>query len=152
MGAPSGGGGSSSTVNQTKSWAEYVPPETYEAYKQLMPKLGAKYDVGLTPEEKQYYTGQTMADTASQFSSAGKTLNENLTRTGVKGGAAAEAYGDLARSKAMAGSTGLASISGLDLQKKSENTSNIMKAISLPGSPIQTGSTTTYSPSKGGGS
>lgn len=156
-GSSGSGGGSttSNTYNQTKSWAEYVPPETYAAYKKVMPKLGAKYDVGLTPEEKSYYSGQAIGDVDKQFAGASKSLNDQLARSGISGrsGAALEAFNDLNRSRAVAGASAYGGMTGLDLQKKNENLQNIMKGISLPGSPIQVGSTTQtqYSPARGGG-
>lgn len=156
-GGSSGGGGTTTTntSNQSLPWSGYVPPETYAAYREMMPKLMGKYDTGLTPMEKSAYTGQVMSDTTKQFAGAGKSLNENLARSGVgaKSGAAIEANADLARSKAMAGSQGLAGITGMDLQQKNTNLNNIMKGISLPGSPVQVGSTsaTNYAPNKGSG-
>jgi len=157
-GGSSGGGGTTTTTtkNETLPWASYVPPETYGAYKELMPKLGQKYDVGLSPEERTFYTGRAMTDIGKQYGSASKGLTESLARSGVgpTSGAAVESLSDLARNRAASGAEALGNISGMDLQKKSENLANIMKAISIPGSPIQIGSTsnTQYSPANTGGS
>ena len=157
-GSPSGGGGTTTTntTNQMKSWAEYVPPETYGAYQKLMPTLQSKMDVGLTPQEKSYYTGQGMSDVARSTGAAQKSLAGNLARSGARGPAVNEAYSDLARSKVMANAGVTSGVQGLDVQQKGANTDRLLKAIALPSAPITTGTTgvTQYSPAKvaGGGS
>ena len=148
MSTPSGG--SSSTQNQQMPWSQYVPPETYATYKAVLPKVAAKSDVGLTPEEKAYYTGQGITDVGASYSGAKKDLGEALARSGARGGAATEAYSDLARSKVLGTAGFQSSLTGIDIQKKGENTDRLLKTIALPGAPITTGSTTTYSPQKGG--
>ncbi len=141
-----GGGGTTNTQAQMMPWAKYVPPETYAAYRGVMPQVMAKYGQGLSPQERQQYSGQILSDTAKQFSGAETGLMENLARSGVKGGAATEAYSDLARGKAIAGAGGLSQMVGMDIQRKDINLDNIQKFIGLPSAPIQVGSTSTSTP------
>ena len=157
MSTPSGGGGggttSTTTNNQTLPWSGYVPPETYKAYQETIPKLEAKGDVGLTPEEKAYYTGQGLTDVNTTYQGAKTNLGENLARSGARGGAVTEAYGNLERSNVMGKSSMLSNLQGMDLSQKSANTDRLLKAIALPGSPVTTGTSgiTSYNPSKSGG-
>ena len=159
-GSGSGGGTTTTnntTTNQTLPWAGYVPPETYAAYKNVLPQIEARATTGLTPEEKAYYTGQGLTDVNQATAGASKALTDNLARSGVKGGAAAEAYSDLARSS-VTGKAGMVSqLQGMDITQKNANVDRLLKAIALPGSPITTGTTNTgvtnYNPSgsSGGG-
>ena len=148
----SGGGGTTTntTTNQQLPWSGYVPPETYKAYQGIMPQLEAKSGVGLTPQEKSFYTGQGMSDVAKASGSADKALAGNLARSGARGGAVTEAYSDAARSKVLANQGVTSNVQGLDVQQKGANMDRLMKAIALPGSPITTGTSgvTQYSPTK----
>lgn len=141
----SGGGGTSTSTAQMMPWEKYVPKETYGAYKWMLPKVKSAYDQGLTPREERFYRGQILSDTASKFAGAEKELNEGLTRSGVQGGARAESISDLMRGKAIAGATGLAGLTGKDIEEKRASRDELRKLIGLPSSPVQTGSTTTTS-------
>ena len=155
----SGASGTTTTNNTTKNemlpWSGYVPPETYAAYQKLMPQLEAKSGIGLTPQEKSYYTGQGMAKVAQGQSGARKSLAGNLARSGARGPATTEAYGDLARSGVMANAGVVSNVQGMDISSKQQNMANLMKGISIPGSPINVGGTTTgttnYAPQSSGG-
>ena len=140
-----GDSGSSTTQATMMPWSKYVPPETYAAYKSLLPQLSAKYDVGLTPQEQAYYRGQGLNTINSSYTGAAQDLTGNLARSGVKGGAAAEAFSNLGRSKVQSGAQLGANIMGEDIKMKQQNTANLMKGIAIPGSPVQSGSTTTQS-------
>jgi hypothetical protein len=145
MGGSSGGGGgqygyTGSDVNQKMlPWSGQVPPETYKAYQELLPKLKAKSDIGLTPEEKDYFTGQGLTDINAGFAGAGKTLGENLARSGARGGAVTEAFGNLGRSKVLGTAKMRSDLTGLDIAQKGTNFDRLMRAIALPNAPISVG-------------
>ena len=147
----SDGGGSSTTTNTMMPWAQYVPPEAYAAYKKLLPDLQAKQDMGLTPDEKAYYTGQGLTNLNASYTGASKDLSDNLARSGIGGGARAEAFSNLGRSRVIGGATMGSDLIGKDIAQKGVNTANVMKAVGIPGQPAVTGSTTTGK-SGGGGS
>lgn len=155
----SGGGGTTTTNNTTKNemlpWASYVPGETSEAYRKLIPQLEAKANYGLTPQMKAYYTGQGMKEINATQEAAQKSLAGNLARSGARGGAVTETYGDLARSKVLANAGLVSNIEGMDINQQGVNTDRLMKAIALPNAPVITGSsstgTTNYAPGKSSG-
>jgi hypothetical protein len=151
-GAPSGGGGTttSNTTNQMLPWSGYVPPETYAQYAELLGELGAKSDVGLNPEEKFFYTQQGLQDVGKAYAGAKNNLSENLARSGARGGAVTEAFGNLERSNVQGKSQMISNLQGMDISQKQANTDRLLKAIALPGSPVTTGTSgvTAYSPSK----
>jgi hypothetical protein len=152
-GGSSGGGGGTTTTDTTGkplTWSQYVPAVTSAAYSGIMPKLASKYDVGMTPQERSFYTGQSMKDILAQTGSASKDLGDSLARSGTRGPAATEAYSDLARSKVMGGATAASGLAGADLTAKGQNTDRLLKAIGLPGAPVITGSTSTqtFSPAR----
>lgn len=153
MGGSPSAGGTTTQRSQTMPWNQYVPPVTGAAYQSLMPYLQSQMGQGLTPQEKSYYTGEAMGDVARSYQGAGKSLTGSLARSGVSpaSGALTEAFSDLARGRASSTAGALQSIEGLDVQQKQQNLNNLMKAISIPGSPIQVGSTTSYAPAGGGG-
>jgi hypothetical protein len=155
----SGGGGTTTTNNTTTnkmlSWGEYVPNVTSSAYNKLVPQLEAKANIGLTPQERAYYTGQGMTQLANTQAGAQKALSGNLARSGARGGAVTEAYGDLARSAVMGGAGMASNLMGQDISQKGSNTDRLMKAIALPNAPVITGTTgtqtTNYAPGKSSG-
>jgi hypothetical protein len=147
----SGGGGGGTTTNTTNSttknemlpWKSYVPAETSTAYeKTLMPQLVARANQGLTPQEQALYTGQGMKQLAGTWGGAQKSLAGNLARSGARGGAVTEAYGDLARQKILGSAGMLGNIQSMDVAQKGANIDRLMKGISLPGSPVIIGSQT----------
>lgn len=156
------GGGTQTTQTQAQHmpWSQYVPPETYTLYKKGLDFAGKKMGEGLDPEALEQFRaarGQVLTDTGVTFGGAGKELGEQLARTGVKGGALAESYSDLARQKAIASATGLSGVEGQrreqDILEKRRNLEEARRWVGVPGSPIQTGSTstTTSQPTGGGG-
>ncbi len=159
-GGPSGGGGTTQTTNQEMPWASYVPAATSTAYNALIPQLagqeaaGAGTGEGFTPYQQATYGGQALADVANQYGGAGQTLNASLARSGVQpgSGAGTEAIANLLRGQAGAGSAALGKVQEMNVNQQQQNLANLMKGISLPGSPVQVGGTTTYNPAGGGGS
>jgi hypothetical protein len=161
MGGSSGGGGgggsqtqSTNSQNQFMKWQDYVPGPTYQAYYNLMPELMGKIGKGLTDPEKQYYTGQAMTGAANQTLGAGKSMSDALARSGARGGAVSEAYGNLARGKVGAGVQGVNYVTGQDIAQKQQNIDNLLRAIAVPGGPTVSGSsgTSTTKTTQSGGS
>jgi len=144
------------TTGQFMPWEKYVPGVTQMGYTNLMNYLMQRLGKGLTPEEKTYYTGETMGDVARSFQGQGTALRGNLARSGVSpsSGASVEAFKDLARAQAIGEAQALHGVSGMDIQQKNLNLQNLMKGVAVPSQPIQTGSVSTqsYSMPKQGGS
>ena len=145
------------TSGQFMPWEKYVPGATSGGYNSLMTYLQQRLGKGLTPEEKSYYTGEAMGDVSRSFAGQGASLKGNLARSGVNpsSGASVEAFSDLARGQAQGEAQALHGIEGMDIQQKDANLQNLMKGISIPGQPMQTGSTSTTSykmPNMGSGS
>ena len=147
-----GGSGGSETNTQAnmRPWHRYVPPETYAAYKDILPKVQERYDKGLRPDERAQYTDEILTHATNQFSGAEKSLQERLGRSGISGGAAAESMSDLARSKAGAVAKGLSGLTRMDMETTDKNLDMIRKFIALPSAPVQVGSSTTTTPAGGG--
>lgn len=147
-----GGGGTQSTTANMMPWGKYVPPITEKTYEETLPKLAGRFGEGLSPEERQRYAGDIISSTGAQFKGAEQALTEGLARSGVEGGAKAEALSDLGRSKVMATSAGLSGLAGKDIDERRLNREELLRWIKAPSSPIQVGQNTTTSPSGGGGS
>lgn len=148
-----GGGGGSSTSSTTynlKPWHEYVPYSTAEALKKATWSAESRQGKGLTPEEQQYYRGNIISDVAGSTAGAQKALEGRLARSGVTGGAAAEAHGSVAREGLRSRVSGLSKLTGLDLQRKDINFEQLYKLLTVPKGPIVAGSTTETSGGGGG--
>ena len=163
-GSSGGGGGTTTTNNNTEqnnkmmTWEQYVPGVTSSAYNKLIPQLESRAYQGLTPQEQAYYTGQGMNQAAVTQGAAQKSLQGNLSRSGARGPAVNEAYGDLGRQQVMGNASVMSNIQGMDVAQKGANTDRLMKGIALPNAPIVTGTTgatsgtTNYQPAKSSGS
>lgn len=126
VGRSSGGG--STTY---KSWQEYVPPEVSKTLRWVLPKLSEKYDVGLTGEEKGYYTGQMRDQVGKSYEAGTQSLADTLARSGMprSSGAALESRSDLLRGKMTSEAQGHSAIQGMDLQRKDVNTDRLLKML-----------------------
>lgn len=147
-----GGGGTQATTANMMPWGKYVPKITEQKYEQYLPQVAGRFGEGLSPEERQRYTGDIISSTGAQFKGAEKELTEGLARSGVQGGAKAEALSDLGRSKVMATSAGLSGLTGKDIDERRLNREELLRWIKAPSSPVQVGQTSTTTPSGGGGS
>ena len=148
-----------STSGQFMPWSQYVPGATSGGYNNLMSYLNQRLGKGLTPEEKSFYTGEAMGDVSRSFSGQGAALKGNLARSGANpsSGAYTEAMSDLSRGQAQGEAQALHGVESMDIGQKNQNLQDMMKAITLPGAPIQTGQTGTTTqtfkmPGQGGGS
>src|SRR5512139_1910853 len=98
-----GGGGSqpSSTTVSTPLTKKQYDPTGYKYRENLLPKLQAKYDTGLTNQEKSYYRGQGLGEVESNYGAGMKQLQENFARAGIgpNDGAFAESILDMIRNK-----------------------------------------------------
>jgi hypothetical protein len=149
---PGGGSQSSTTQYNFKPWQEYVPPRTGYYYSEILPKLywKAQNEEGLSPQEKQYYTGQILSRTAGQTAGAKESLRGNLARSGVTGGAAAEAFSNVEREGLKSRVSSLSNLEGLDINKKQQNLDTLAKYLSIPRAPVTSGGTTETSGGGGG--